>query len=363
VKDDEDDHGRAVGGVEAREAAPARRKPRYRDWRIWLGVVITVACVWISVRGIPLSEVMVAMKGANFWSLLIFSAPFYVMSIYFRALRWRHLTNPIASIDRGKVFRSTALGFMANNLLPLRIGEFVRSWTLARDSGAPLGAIIGTVVIERVIDVVSVLLLALGALSFVGKGSDVSGVLQQGSILLLPVAVAPLIVLGAMRVAPDQVVRLVQLLLSPMPDRFGVNMERMLRSFIGGLGSLSGGRHLLWIVLHSILIWLVASTGPILVGLWAFDIDLGPPVDTLFASWILLGAVGVAVAIPSAPGFIGPYQLAFKAVLVRFGVDPATALAMAVMVWFVFWLTLTLQGLLVLRSTHTSLSELVHSSE
>jgi hypothetical protein len=218
-------------------------------------------------------------------------------------------------------------------------------------------------VIERVIDVVSVLLLALGALSLVGRGSDVGGVLQQGSTLLLPVAVAPLLVLVVMRLYPEWVIRVVHLLLSPMPDRYGVSTERMLRSFIGGLGSLSGGTHLFWIVLHSLVIWLVASTGPILVGLWAFGIDLGSPTETLFASWILLGAVGVAVAIPSAPGFIGPYQLAFKTVLVRFGVDPATALAMGVLVWFVFWLSLTLQGLLVLRSAHTSLSELAHTSE
>ncbi len=115
--------------------------------------------------------------------------------------------------------------------------------------------------------------------------------------------------------------------------------------------------------MHSALIWLVASTGPIVLGLWAFDVDLGSARDTLVACWILLGAVGVAVAIPSAPGFIGPYQLAFKAVLVRFGVDPATSLAMGVVVWAIFWSVLTLQGLLVLRSSRLSFSELFSTSK
>lgn len=361
----EDEHENSAPATAGDPTSPpsVARAVRLWDWRIWLGIAITVLCVWISVRGIPLSEVLEALKGANFWPLLLASIPFYIGAVFVRALRWRHLTNPIASIDRVTLYRSTALGFMANNLLPLRIGEFVRSWTLSRDSGAPLGAIFGTVVLERVLDVVSVLLLAFGALSFVGKSSDVGGVLQQGSILLLPVAVAPLLALFVMRLAPEWVIRVCHLFLRPFPDRFGATMERMLRSFIAGLGALRGGMHLFWIVFHSLVIWLIMGTGPILVAFWAFGVDLGSPSETLFAAWILLGAVGAAVAIPSAPGFIGPYQLAFKAVLVRFGIDPATALAMGVLAWFAFWLCLTLQGFVVLRSTHTSLSDIVRTSE
>ena len=87
-------------------------------------------------------------------------------------------------------------------------------------------------------------------------------------------------------------------------------------------------------------------TVPILLGFEWFSVDLGGPWESLLHGWILLGALGAAVAIPSAPGFIGPYQLAFTAVLVPFGVAKATALAMGVVVWFIFWLTLTAQGLL-----------------
>ena len=84
---------------------------------------------------------------------------------------------------------------------------------------------------------------------------------------------------------------------------------------------------------------------------------MGPPSSSSVSE------VGVAVALPSAPGFIGPYQLAFKAVLVRFGVEPATALAMGVLVWFAFWLTLTLQGLFFLRGSNRSLAELARHTE
>jgi len=344
-----------------REVPPHR--PRYRDWRVWVGLAITLFCVWIAVRGIPMQDVARAIGAANFWPLVLGSAPFYVASIWYRALRWRHLTNPIAPMSRGVLFRSTALGFMANNLLPLRIGEFVRSWTLARETRTPLSAVVGTVVLERVIDVVTVLLLAFASLTYVGKSSAVGGVLERGSNLLLPAALAPLAALIVMRAAPDFTIRVVHLVLTPFPERIRESAERLLRSFMDGLGALKGGSHIFWIGFHSVMIWLVTSTGPMLVAIWAFDLDLGSWVDTLFASWILLAAVGVAVAIPSAPGFIGPYQLAFTTVLVRFGVDKPTALAMGVLAWIAFWSTLTLQGLLVLRATRTSLSELASHSE
>jgi uncharacterized membrane protein YbhN (UPF0104 family) len=106
------------------------------------------------------------------------------------------------------------------------------------------------------------------------------------------------------------------------------------------------------------VIWLILSTIPLLAGIYAFGIDLGSSTETLMVSWLLLAAVGVAVAIPSTPGFFGTYQLAFNSVLERFGVTPAEALALGLLVWFVFWSTLVALGLLVLRSQRTSLGEL-----
>ena len=78
----------------------------------------------------------------------------------------------------------------------------------------------------------------------------------------------------------------------------------------------------------------------------------------MVTSWLLLAGVGVAVAIPAAPGFVGPYQLAFTMILEPMGVPPATCLAMGLLVWFVFWCSFTFQGLIVMRLGGTSLAEL-----
>jgi uncharacterized protein (TIRG00374 family) len=346
------------------EASPSgvSSTPWYFNWRFWLGIGIAGFSIWFVARDIPIAQVLEAMGKADLFLLFSVSIPCYVLATWVRALRWRHLTNPIAEIPRESLFRAQALGFMVNNLLPLRVGEFVRSWFLARQHGVSGTSILGTVVIERVIDVISVLMIASASLAWVGHGGD--GLLSRGAVLLLPVACVPVMGLVALRLFPDQILGIARFFSKPLPPRIGTTLERLLVSFSEGLHSLTLGTHLFWILFHTIVIWLILSTIPMVVGIYAFGLDLGTPMETLMVSWLLLAAVGVAVAIPSAPGFFGTYQFAFNSVLERFGVTPAEALALGLLVWFVFWSTLVALGLLVLRSQRTSLSELtLHSSK
>ncbi len=338
---------------------PVRRGSWLRDWRFWLGLSITLLCVWYMLSAVPLQEVREALASANIAILLAISVPAYVLSLWVRALRWRHLTNPIASIGRGALFRAAAVGFMVNNLLPLRVGELVRSIQLARETGTSTVAIFGTVVLERVADTVSLLLLASAALAWMGGEADRDGVLAQGARLIIPVALVPVLGLVVLRVAPEPFMRLLRLACRPLSETTATRIESTARRFTHGLAALSGGSHLFWIGLHSAVLWLILLTAPVVAGLLAFRIDLGSPMELLGISWIVLGATGVAVAIPSAPGFFGPYQLAFKEVLERFGVDPATALAIGLLVWVVFWVTFVVQGFIALRMGRLSLREIL----
>ncbi len=335
--------------------------PWYLNWRFWFGIGIAALSIWYVARGIPLESVFEAMKQADLVLLFAASIPCYVAATWVRALRWRHLTNPVVEIDRVPLFHAQAIGFLVNNILPLRVGEFVRSWYLARQQGVSATSILGTVVIERVIDVVCVLLIAAASLTWAGRGGD--SLLSRGTMLLLPAACVPVLGLVAIRMFPEQVIAIAHFFVRPLPDGIGSTLERLVRRFADGLHSLSLGSHLAWILVHSVVIWLLLSTIPMLAGIYAFGLELGNPVETLMVSWILLAAVGVAVAIPSTPGFFGTYQLAFNSVLERFGVTPAEALALGLLVWFVFWSSLVVLGLLVLRSQKTSLGELTfHSS-
>jgi uncharacterized protein (TIRG00374 family) len=305
--------------------------------------------------------VVATIREANWLLLVGLSVPSYLAVVQLRAMRWRHLTDPIQPIGVRPLFRATVIGFMANNIFPLRVGEVIRPWYLSREVGAPSAALFGTVILERVIDTIMVIGLAATAIALRGAGEG--GFLARVAIGLIPVAIAPLIGLVVLRVAPHRVIGLASWFLRPFPARFGNYLIDVLGRFGEGLGALKGGAHLFWIAFHSITVWFVASTIPMLAGFWALGIDVGSPFETLVAAWITLATVGMAVAIPSAPGFFGTYHAACRLALEPFGVPPEEAVALGTLLHGTFWVTLTLLGLAVLRSRRTSFGELEQAAE
>lgn len=161
-----------------------------------------------------------------------------------------------------------------------------------------------------------------------------------------------------LRLAPQRALSLASLVLRPLPARLRAPLLRQLQSFSRGLEALRGGGHLFWIGSHSLLLWLIASAVPLLAGFLALGIDLGSTGRMIAASWATLAAIGIAVALPSAPGFFGVYHSACRLVLERFGIPAEMALALGTLMHAVFWFTLTGLGLAVARSRHTSLGEL-----
>lgn len=329
---------------------------RLRDPRVWIGLLVTGVCMWLAVRGVSFAELARDMARAHWGILLAGSIPAHVLSLYLRALRWRHLTNPIQEIATPPLFRATAVGFMANNLIPLRVGEVIRAWYLARETGLNGTAVFGTVILERVID--SAVFLGMVAVIVGIYGLRLGAESAAVGLPLLGMLSAPMAFVMALRFWPRTATRLSGACVRPLSEPLAVRVEAAVERFAEGLGAISRGGHLFWIAFHSILIWLVVSVLPFWAAIVALDIDLGSLGRTLAASYVLLTAVGIAVAVPSAPGFFGPYHLACRAALARFGVPESAALAMGTLTHAVFWVTVTLLGLAVLRLRRTAFAEL-----
>lgn len=337
------------------------RRSRWRDPRVWLGIAITVLTLWLALRGIDPKALARDLARANLPLVFGISVPAYLLSIWLRAVRWRYLTDAVAPVPTAPLFRATAVGFLANNVFPLRMGELVRAWALARDQRLGVAPVVGTIVLERVID--GIVVVAMALVIFGVRGSRSGDALAVG----LPLLAGALVPLGAvvlLRFAPERAAALARFVSRRLlPGRAGASLEQMVRHMGEGLGSLQGGRHLWWVALHSLLIWGVLGVVPFLAGFAALGIELGSPARTLAASYVVLTAVGIAVALPSAPGFFGPYHLAAREALARFGVGDGQALALGTLTHAVFWLTTSAAGLLVLRSRATRLEELAEAAD
>lgn len=343
-------------------AAPARaRTPRWRDPKVWLGLVVTVFFGWLALRGVDLGEVRRAIAEADWVVLLGLSLPAYAAIIWVRSLRWRYLTDPIKPMPMAALVRAMTVGFMANNVLPARVGEVVRCWVLARETDSSAAAIFGTVVLERVLDAVAVILLVCLVLGLRSGGAEDER-LVTGLLVLLLVAALPIVGLVLLKTRPEWVLGISRTVLRPLP-KLSALAERLLVGFQAGLGAIRGGSHLFWLAAHTLMIWLVLSNIPVLAVFLAMDLELGGPADMLVAAWTTQAAIAVAVALPSAPGFFGLFHAACRFALVGLGISVSTALAAGTLVHGVMWVTLTVAGLVVLRAGHTSLGEVDEAAE
>jgi len=334
-----------------------RRLANLGDPRILIGLAISAVTLWFALRGVSFATLARDIARANLAVLLIPSIPAYLATIYVRALRWRHLALAVARIDRGPVFRATAVGFMANNIFPLRIGEVVRAWYLGREAGVSSAAIFGTVIIERLID--AAVVLSLAALVLGSRGAAATGLDPRAVLPPLAALVAvPVVFIIALRMDPERTVALGTRISGPLlPRRWTQRLEQILRQLAAGIGGLRGRHSIIWVTIHTVTLWLVISIVPFVAALLALGIDLGGPVHTVTAAYNLLIWVGAAVALPSAPGFFGPYHAACWVALQPLGVPKEEAIALGTLSHLVFWVTMTATGLVVLRFRGTPIEE------
>jgi len=331
------------------------------DPRVLVGLAVSGLALFVFLRGVSWADMGAAIARANFWVLILPSVPAYVGSIWVRALRWRYLTAAVAPIEHGPLFRATAVGFMVNNVVPLRIGEVVRAFYLSRETGVSASALFGTVIVERVIDASFVLLLAAVVLGTFGiPGLDAGATLATlGMIVILPMGF-----LALLRLAPEPTLGLAaRILHAVLPQGLANTLESALRGLAEGLAGLRGGSSLAWVLLYSAALWLVFSTVPFGAAVLALGVDFGGVAALIQASLTVLVCVGAAVAVPSAPGFVGSYHWAAETALRPFGVDPAVAQALAILAHAVFWVTLTGLGLGVLWWRGMGLGETLASAE
>ena len=97
-----------------------------KKWQFWLGVLISIVFIWLSLRGLHLNDFWKTVQKANYWWLLPGIAVYFV-GVWVRAWRWHYLLGPIKKIPTKTMFPITTIGYMGNNIYPARAGEVLRA--------------------------------------------------------------------------------------------------------------------------------------------------------------------------------------------------------------------------------------------
>ena len=323
-----------------------------RSWRVWFGILITVALLAIAFRGQDFGAIGDALAAYDYRFLVPGIALFFI-GVWFRAVRWSVLLRPIAPVSPRQAFPIVAIGFMANNVLPLRAGEIARAYVLSRKTGATKTATLATIAVERLFDGLTMLGFILGAATVVSLTSEV----RHLAIIAFVVFTVFLLALMLLTLAGDLRDRLLQLALGPLPARFADRVEAMAESFLSGLGVLRRRRDLALVAVSSVLAWGFEASM-----YWVLARGFGPELrDALTPAATLLttGVANLATLIPSSPGYVGAFETGVSLVLNgALGVDSALALSYAIVVHAALLFPVTLYGAVELWRARISLRQI-----
>ena len=324
-----------------------------RFLQLLLGVGVSALCVWLSMRGVDIPGVIYALRNASLPGF-VFVMAVTIFGFWLRAVRWQYFIDAGRPIGVGSLFSATMIGFMANNVLPFRLGEFVRPWALARRERLSKTTLLATVVVERAVDMLT-LLGIFGASMLVhpiAATTDAGRMVQGGAWVL----VALCVVLTAFVVAAERnrglAHRLVSLVAAPFPGRGKERVAHALERFLVGLGLFRDLGRLSVVFALSFAMFLCFAVA-LSVTLLSLGIHL-----PWYAGLVMLVITAIGIMVPAAPGYIGTLNIACTAGLALFGIGKAQSVPFSWFYFFSQWLPITAVGLIYLNREGLSLRSL-----
>jgi len=331
-------------------------------WKALLGIALSVALLAFALRGVDLHEVLREIGRAQ--PLWFLAAVFAATAVFLvRAWRWKPLLEPLLpDSPLHPRFAATTIGFMTNNILPVRIGEFARAFALSRMQPIPVAASFGSVAVERLFDgltIVVFLLISIVLPGFPGAvtvdGVDLGGLLR---LFMVPFAAAGVALL-AMVVWPRLALRVFErTFVRVLPRGLRRPVVDALEAFLAGLAVLRTPALILRVSAWSAALWLLNA-----LSFWLAFKAFGIPVG-FGGALFLQSLIAIMVAAPSAPGFFGPYEAAVKIGLVGlWGVEANKALGFAIGFHIGSFIPVTVIGLYFAWRLGFSLREVKRSEQ
>lgn len=311
--------------------------------RLAVGGAISAALVTLLLASVDLAA-LGRQLGRTQWGWALAGAGLGVLALWVRARRWRYLFPPEDAPPA--LVPAIMIGYMANNLLPLRAGEVVRVYVVVRRWGQGLWTTLATLVVERVLDSLVVVLI-LGILVLL---IPVPSVARWGALTLLALDVVAAGVLVTLGARPRHLGRLLESLGRRWP-RLSSRVREAADRFARGLDGVRAPAHLAPLAGWTVLAWLVPALGAWIM-MRAAHLDL-----PWIAGWTVLAFVGLGVSVPSAPGYVGVFHYAAVLALDIFAVERAASLGYAILLHAAQVLPITLVGWIYLLREHLSLRE------
>jgi glycosyltransferase 2 family protein len=316
-------------------ASNEAKRPQYAR-TVAISAVVAVVFLYLAFRNVPLHDLAVALERFNaYWVIPAFAISFLLM--VFRAWRWQLELLPLQTVGVGRLWVVCSVAYMAINLLPVRLGEFVRPWLLSRRSSLTFSNVVGTLVVEKTMDsIVIVFYILLGLLT----ATDLPLWVRRGA--LFPAIAAALLAAVVALVWWKGEAFIDRYVVHYLPERFGAGLRRVTRAILDGMRILPNGRLLGAVFVVSVALWFLPILSSwVIIKAFSFNVPFN-------AALIVFIFIGFGTALPNAPGMIGTFQYACILALGLFGVSQADALAYGLVLNALQLVSLVIQGLIAL---------------
>ena len=317
--------------------------------RFWLGLLTSLVLLAFVFYQTDPAKILDSLGQAQY-AYLVPALALYFIGVGIRAFRWHFLLRSIKPIGTPALFRTVVIGYMANDILPARMGELVRAYVLGQQQNVSKAATLVTIVVERVFDGLTMLTFIVATTFFLRFGDDeFAGRLRLVGALFI-VAIAAMALLAGM---PHRVESLVDFFLRRLPsESLRTRVSKLTRSVLEGLGALRSPVDSFATFALSILAWLCETGMYALIAL-GFNIALPFPVFVLAAAFANL----VTIA-PSTPGYVGVFDAPIVYVLTAFGVNQNLATSYTLVLHAALYLPVTLLGLYYAWRAGVSLTQI-----
>ncbi|MEO5888195.1 MAG: lysylphosphatidylglycerol synthase transmembrane domain-containing protein [Anaerolineales bacterium] len=317
-------------------AAPEPTASRGRAL-FWTSILIGAFFLYLALRGLDWRAFILTFRNADYIYLpLIFlwgSSSYWV-----RALRWRILLTAEKQIPLPNVFWANMAGYLGNNILPARAGEFIRAAYLGKENEISTSFVFATGLVERLMDVIA--LIILGSISL-AITKLLFGPMQVALQTMSAISIFGLLVIILLPRFGARI-RKVVAALPGLDSSTKLKLAGFLDQFLRGLEALHKIQRIIGFILLTALIWSMDALGAVFL---SRILHLSISLDQAF---VLLAGLGLSSAIPSTPGYVGVYQFVAVVILEPFGISRADALAFILFIQIINLLALLAWGIVAL---------------
>jgi len=288
--------------------------------KVTVGILLSVLFLFLAFRKIEFTQMKSAFSDVNYWWLLP-AILLTLVSHWIRSIRMQYFLSNLKKVRVSTLFSATMIGYMGNTVLPAHLGEIFRANVVGNREKISTSSVLATIVIERVVDMFSLLLIMVGALIFY----PFPDLVKTGGYLMLIGTVGLALFLVLLKLQTEKTMSFLRFFIRILPKNLSERIEGTIVAFIDGINGLKRKRDYLYILIHTILIWgLYWATLHFVF--FAFNLIEIYNMNTV-SSVVVLVITAVSVVIPTSPGYVGAYHFFCQFSLALFGVPRPVGLS------------------------------------